>query len=534
MRRLPALFLAALLAPALSRAQTMGRPPGGPAGPFESAPLVLTEEARRGLEERLPIFEGEPLAALPSLQALSVDDPGSRLLLIAMAGEETAAAVQERARKAGLAEPQAVRMAALAEKWSKAASHPAVAEALRLRRAELAPSDSSPPAPASAEAPAPRPAPSSLDAAFDGRPRGEEFVPFRLHIRKPGVYLLERDVRTGDDSNGRLVAASLGGEDLSGALSKLRTEGGPSALTGRRLFVTGVERGSEREARERVQALASAAGLGLDKGSVRVLSVPRPWSKGRVRALVDRLVYFFPSFTRDFQRPLRGEIVSDVVTTSILEVPNAVYLLAALPQPDAGLVLGTHAALLSVYTLFQRSTVNWLLRAGKAELYAKQVLLSLPFVLNYNILGHFSALTGAHRTLGTEGLLALLPGALAGFAVTQGLTLLLQTAFYSIVVTGGFRAWAARQNTPENAGAARSWVAYLLLPWLWLDSIFLTEAGTTATVLFHAGPFMLTLGHLHLAAWTALGAWAASRTRALDASLEFFKRLRAALGRRLG
>jgi hypothetical protein len=360
-----------------------------------------------------------------------------------------------------------------------------------------------------------------------GRGSDDELVPFRSRIREAGLYLLHRDARTGDDSLGRRLSPSYEAGAVGDALSRH----GAEALRGQSLYVTGVAMGSEKAVRERVAAALSGLGLGERDARVQVLSIPRSWDAGAWRALRDRVVYFFPSRTRDFQHPLRDEMIAGAVTTAILEAPNAAYLLTQLPSPDGAIVLGIHAAVLAPYTILQRSMGNWIMRSKGAESFAKNGLASMPFILNYNVFGHFSAITAFAASAGVSGVLSAVPAQALQFGVTQGLTTALQTAFYSYVVMQGFRGWAASQKTPENAVAARSWVSALLLPWLWIDSVLLTQASTASTVLAKWGPFTLTGGHVALAALLLAGKALVSRPKLLDATLPWYRRLRAALSR---
>lgn len=366
----------------------------------------------------------------------------------------------------------------------------------------------------------PAPASRAQDAPVPAAP---QLVAFRQHIREFGVYLLEKGA-TKDDSVGRLLTASSRDEDLRAALGALVAGEGAAALRGRRFYVTGVPMGLEKEAAGRVEGLLAELGAAAGDARVTVLSVPgRRWT--------DRIKYFLPSRSRDYQAPLRDEVVSGLLTTAVLELPNALYLLSSLTLLDASIVLAVHAALLVAYTVYQRSMVNWLLRSSGMIVFVKQFLMSLPFVLNYNVLGHVSALLAYGHAVGAVVLLSALPAALLRFSVTQGLTLFLQTVFYSWVVTKGFRGWTARQRTPESAEAARSWVNFLLMPWLWIDSIFLAMASTASLVLFSVGAFALTAGHLYLAGLTAAGTVFVLFPSLLDATLPFYQRARAWLGR---
>jgi hypothetical protein len=351
-----------------------------------------------------------------------------------------------------------------------------------------------------------------------------EIVPFRLHIKTPGVYLLKTQAKGSDDSVGERLAASLHETELRAAL-------GERVWDGETLFVTGVPMGEEQVVLGRVHAAMALSRGTPERVAVRVLSRPRPWDRGRFVAARDRLIYFLPSKVRDYQTPLRDEVISGAGSTLLLEAPNAVYLLSVMPMPDGAIVLGAHGVLLGLFTIFQRSMGNWILRANGLELYMKSALAALPFIVNYSVLGHFSAIAAFARVEGAAGLGREFAPRLLEFAVTQGLTTALQVAFYCWVVNRGFRGWAAGQKTPEDSAAARSWVNWLLVPWLWLDAIFLTQAATLSMVIWRWHALVLTGGHLLLAALTVAGSVVVFSPNLIDKTLPFYKRLRAQFSR---
>jgi len=140
------------------------------------------------------------------------------------------------------------------------------------------------------------------DPAAAGTPSGEkifdgakdaELVAFRLKIRQPGVYLLENE-GTKDDSVGRKLTASLNTGDIKSSLSAHSV----NSLSGKILYVTGVEMGSEQDALKKVNEAVSGT-PGAEGVKIQVLSIPRPWSAGVLKSLRDRIVYFMPSMRRD-------------------------------------------------------------------------------------------------------------------------------------------------------------------------------------------------------------------------------------------
>ena len=355
-------------------------------------------------------------------------------------------------------------------------------------------------------APAAPPAPVALFAAAESTPPPApqpEQVAYRMLIKKPGVYAVDFDGKGKDDSTGVRISDTLDADALFQKLRSLDV----SAVSGRKIVATGVEMGDERRVARRINE-----GLGAKRhylgAPVAVLSVPRPWSDGVGRAALDRVRYFWWSRVRDHQTPLRDEVTAGLTTTAALEAPNAAYLISTLPWPTSLVVLGLHSAMCAFTSVYQRSLGNWIIRSGPVGSFAKNLLVSLPFVLNYNLLA------------------ASEPFSLGGFAVTQGLTLALQTVFYSSIVIRGFRGWAAAKSDPGDAVAARAWVNVLLLPWLWLDSIFVAQASMASTVLGRAGPFTLTGGHVSLALLIAAG-WLLLRFPALlDWTLRGYRKLR--------
>ena len=120
---------------------------------------------------------------------------------------------------------------------------------------------------------------------------------------------------------------------------------------------------------------------------------------GLLQTAKERLRYFLPSKKLDYESPLKQEVVSGLISSAMIEVPTMVYLFKTLPLMDASLTVSTHLAILTAYAVFNKAMVNWLLRSiSSTELFLKQMSLSIPFILNYNIFGQMSPLTHYLKT----------------------------------------------------------------------------------------------------------------------------------------
>ena len=356
-----------------------------------------------------------------------------------------------------------------------------------------------------------------LLALQGARAQGHTPVPIRPQMLDCSALLSKKGM-----SDGIGLPLSTGGfQDFEASLDRLLENEGLQALRGSHLYITGIEMGNERAIREKYESELETRGFQKGEVAVHVLSAPRSLlAKQITPALRDawpRLQYFFPSLQRDFQKPLASEILTGIATTIPLELPNAVYLLKTLPSPDAELVLGLHSATLLAYTVFSQTLLNWLLRPGttRMELFLKQCALSMPFILNYRVFGHFSEIMTKIQNEGYSYLANQGPGAVADFIATDGFTTILQTVFYSVVITKGAGEWVNGQIIEKNQEAARAARPVLQAPILIVDALLLAYATTSQNILFHVGPLSFNDGHAMLIGITGMG-WAAYRPAVLD------------------
>jgi hypothetical protein len=344
-----------------------------------------------------------------------------------------------------------------------------------------------------------------------------EPVPIRPRMLECHTFLTRADMGDGVG----LPLSSGGLAEFDAELRRTIAAKGVEEFRGSTLYVTGIEMGNEAAIRGQYGSVLEKHGISSADVSIRVLSVPRSLLVKKVTPILQdawsRLQYFFPSLKRDFQKPLPAEVLTGIASTVPLELPNAVYLLKTLPSPDAEIVLGVHTATLFAYTVFSQTLLNWLLRPGTTRmgLFLKQCLASMPFILNYRLFGNFSHIMERIQAEGFGYLERSGPGAIADFVATDGFTLVLQTVFYSVVITKGAGEWVNGQIVERNLEAARAVRPVVQAPILIADALLLAYATVSTNVLFHVGPLAFNDGHAMLIGVTALG-WAAYRPAVLD------------------
>jgi hypothetical protein len=321
-------------------------------------------------------------------------------------------------------------------------------------------------------------------------------------------------------------------DGLRGALGEIIAQGSGDIINGSELFITGISTAKESETKIQFEMLLHEHGYAPDSVKVRVLSIPpkviKEFSLNAAVAALQRLAYFFPSIKRDYQTPLRSEFALGVATDAVVETPNGIFLWSTLPHLDAGLTLVTHATLLGALSIFNKTLVNWLLRAPqtKIEGFIKQASFSSVFIANYNLFGNFSTIVRYYQEHGWQQTLARFPYELSHFAATQGLTAFLQTLFYNIVITNGIQKWANNQSDPLKNANARRLAFVLKFPLLMLDSMALASASSGHNAFFSMGPVDLTLGHVALATLTAVGSVISFKPELLDPTLDWYMKLK--------
>lgn len=338
--------------------------------------------------------------------------------------------------------------------------------------------------------------------------------PIRAQVRECATLLVEEGQL--DDSVG-LPFSSHDPKEFETELTAALTKFGPERFRNGRFYVLGVEMSRAIQVTQAYDDILERHGLHALGARALVLDVPTHLVRDEAVRLTQRVMeglrYFVPSCKRDYQCPQRAEVLSGLFATGAIEIPNVIFLYSSLPALDANLTVVTHVVTLTAMTTFSKSMINWLMRSGtrrewtgSAELFLKQMLFSMPFVANFNIFGRFSEILSFYHAHGAAGLAAALPGEAVTFVATQGLTLALQTLFYSEVMTKGYARWMDAQTGDVDAKAARALRPWLQSPLLMLDAVLLAMASSNwGEPLLSWGSAEVNVGHAALLGATVAG-----------------------------
>jgi hypothetical protein len=84
--------------------------------------------------------------------------------------------------------------------------------------------------------------------------------------------------------------------------------------------------------------------------------------------------------------------------------------------------------------------------------------------------------------------------------------MVLQTLFYSTVITGRFGSWMDSQMDESRKLASRLIRPILQTPVLMVDAVLLAKASVSQEIVFHLGSMNFNSGHAELVGLTVLGA----------------------------
>ena len=357
-----------------------------------------------------------------------------------------------------------------------------------------------------------------------------ERQPFRSQIKTCRTYLVtENQV---DDSVG-INFSTNDPEEFARQLDEVLAQPNAERLHNGNFFVLGLPMGQGQTIEGQFKRLLDDRGLS-DKGvTAKAMTVPgTPWQ---------RFVYFWPSVRRDYQRPITSEVAVGLLNSAVIEAPGIVVLLITLPPLERNLTIASHIVLESSLVVYTKALINWLLRSGSdremiasAEIFAKQMLLSAVFIVNYNVLGRVGEIHHWFNERNAPQVLADLPPKLVEFTLNQGLTTFMQALFFSEVMTKGFGRWMDSQVGDENMRSARGLRFWLQTPVLALDALAMTTAATNAGgPIVQLGAWELNSGQLGLL--TLVGGGAAlfhKYPRALDVFLPLYQKIERRFKRR--
>ncbi len=313
-------------------------------------------------------------------------------------------------------------------------------------------------------------------------------------------------------------------EDFKQAFIKRISEKGRESVVGSEVYVTGIAMGNEKAIRSQYESVIGELGFSKSEIKVKVLSAPRSLLaheevNNAVQEIFHRMRYFIAPRGQQFQVPTWAEIRSGSLVTAAIEFPTIVYLVGALGHVNAEVAISIHTATLAAYTIWSQTLLNWLLLpgAGRMEKFLKQCMMSMPFIVNYRIFGHFTEIVARIQTQGfDQAIRAHGIEAMEKFIASDGMTTILQTIFYSTVIVDRAGGWVYGQTIEKNQLAARAVRPFLQWPILVMDAALMAYSAQTQNVLFHLGPLNFTDAHLGFIGITGIG-MAAYRPVILDA-----------------
>ncbi|MBL7664209.1 MAG: hypothetical protein JNM93_03695 [Bacteriovoracaceae bacterium] len=375
-------------------------------------------------------------------------------------------------------------------------------------------------------------------------------VPYRSEILSCDVFLspVNPKLNVSDDGIGFRISSNKT-EDFKQAIEQIIKEKGIEALTNGRITISGVPMGQKNKFKDQFRDILDDLGVSQDV-KLRAMTVPRHLVDESATNFFENLwhdfLYMLPGYERNYQVPLKAEIKAGVLSTLPVEIPSAgaVYALnyvAAKPFLNLHITTFNHAVILTAYSTFQKTMLNWLLQPGQTytekmiksktidlaswlhknlnrknmenpvkmhallkekipawgqrftlegtKLFIKQMGLSFPFILNYNIFGRFTELRDFLAKNGLPTWTQTM-SEVGDFVVTQGLTTGLQTYFYKKVSTQRVSGWLNNIKNEEDSKLAREFVNYVKIPILVLDAAILFFASTGALPLSDIVPYV--------------------------------------------
>ncbi len=235
---------------------------------------------------------------------------------------------------------------------------------------------------------------------------------------------------------------------------------------------------------------------------------------------------FLPSKSKDYQRFYANELMAKLASLAMIEAGLFTYIFTSYPSKEAIATASVHASLLLTMSILNRSISNWILRSKtKFEQFFKSSLLSLPYILNFNISSQLSHIQKLYEQNGLNYILEKFPDQVLIFMQTQSLSAVLQTLFYQTFYYNGTQAWSTKISDPYLAQKSRTFISFIEMPILALDAVALAHAGANVYPLADLGFIHLNLGHIELASLIAFGFIVQKNEKALDKAFEIYLKL---------
>mgnify|MGYP006969361699 CR=1 FL=1 len=371
-------------------------------------------------------------------------------------------------------------------------------------------------------------------------------IPFRSEILSCDVFFSPLDPGMKRVSDGAAVRISSNNiEDFRKAFLQMMDIKGKDAIEKGRIYITGVKMGEKAETKKLFREALNEMGA-PENVQIRGLTVPAHLvDEGATNLFKNSLqdfIYQFPGYERNYQIPLINEVKGGFAGMAPIEIPNTVILYSTVPFlpghtfMDVHITAFNHGVILAIYNVYQKFMLNWLLMPGETyaekkmreklivlgewmakkftpenlrnptklhkllgekfpawtkkfdlagtRLFAKQMELSLPFIMNFKLAGNFTALSEYFSKQGFPDWMTIMHES-GSFIMTDGLTVGLQTYFYKVTQTQKIGSWLMSVSDEKVKGLngikksdlAREFVNYVKIPILVLDAAILFFAS---------------------------------------------------------
>ena len=225
-----------------------------------------------------------------------------------------------------------------------------------------------------------------------------------------------------------------------------------------RFVLTGIDMQDAKAAKLKYLNYLSEIGLDASKVDLQVMSYPfakvTGLNKSSLKAAINKMKYHvLPSKTHDFQKVyFKQKTLKTLESTAWIETLGLVMtgMSESLSTPEKASLIASNLALFYLYAKYKDSWLNWLFRPGSNKVigFAKQVSLSIPFVISYNLFGNISDITQYLTSVGvTADLLPALGAQVQAILPFAFKTAVLAGMWHRFVNTDIFGAWYNGQKS---------------------------------------------------------------------------------------
>ena len=278
--------------------------------------------------------------------------------------------------------------------------------------------------------------------------------------------------------------------------------------------------------------------LGLDASRIDLQVMSYPFAKitglnrSSILAATNKVKYhLLPSKVRDFQKVyFKQKTFETLKSTAWIETIGLVMtgLNEGLTTPEKTALIGANIGLFYLYAKYKDSWLNWLFRPGSNKVigFAKQVSLSIPFVVSYNLFGNVTDIAEFFSNSGLNQVFPALKDQIQMIIPFAAKTAILAGLWHRLVNTDILGGW---YNSQKSLGSVAELKAFTTMEYSMrafgvpFSLMFLYSAlpGTQTLIdLGIGGAGTFNAGHITMLAYTA-------------ATVATFKAYKAATGKSL-